>query len=481
MPTTDHFSDRLSERLPDRLPDPKLTGAPLDEAPQGAAAPGCAINPYALAELMAGRRIDWTQIDDKPALLAQLLGAPYEELFDPQYGGPLYIGGARQEDGAMRAQRSGLLDVEAPAAHDDLERAPLGELGGLATLKDVAAALNLQALDEINIRCIDWSVISKLRLTLDVPARLRDLRMARHYGPDLVRTISFDPAIKLANAQDWTPPGGNWQASGHFFDETAEFFDPVQGAVANCYYIASLSALAWSQPYRIAQQTRATGMGQSQFFDRISFYKPDGQGLDREIEVSEMVPTTSWGGPIYARSSEAGESWPAIYEKAFAKLKTGTTTDHPDITATGWGDCVWASAQLTGGHRAYYDTASRSADQLWNLLRGNCLSYRTFRPMTAWTYGSGADAPDPVDYNSAHVVGSHCYTVLGWAYRNCRRFILLRNPWGNTEATVGALDATVSAYDVSWWRPIALKDTDGTFAMEIGTFKRYFAGMGVVV
>jgi hypothetical protein len=33
---------------------------------------------------------------------------------------------------------------------------------------------------------------------------------------------------------------------------------------------------------------------------------------------------------------------------------------------------------------------------------------------------------------------------------------------------------------VSWWRPIALKEIDGTFAMEIGTFKKYFAGFGVV-
>lgn len=457
------------------------TGPAVREPPKGPAAPGCAINPYALAEVMSGKRIDWKRVEDKPALLEQILGAPYEELFDPQYGGPLYIGGARQEDGSMKAQRSTLLDVEVRKGSDDLERAPLAELGGLSTLKEVAQALNVQALDELNIRCIDWSTISKLRITLDVPPQLRDLRMARNYTPDIVRTVSFDPALKLGNTQDWSPPDGTWQDAGRFFNETAEFFDPVQGAVANCYYIAALSAIAWSQPFRIAQQTRATGMAQAQFLDRITFYKPDSNGqVDREIEVSDTVPKTSWGSFIYARSSEDGESWPAIYEKAFAKLKTGTTTDHPDITATGWGDCVWATAQLTGGSRAYYDTASRSGDQLWNLLRGNCLSYRTIRPMTAWTYGSGADSPDHVDYSSAHVVGSHCYTVLGWAYRNCRRYILLRNPWGNTEATVGSLDATVSAYDVSWWRPITLKDTDGTFAMEIGSFKKYFAGFGVV-
>jgi len=151
----------------------------------------------------------------------------------------------------------------------------------------------------------------------------------------------------------------------------------------------------------------------------------------------------------------------------------------PDITATAWGDCVMATAQLNGGNRSYFDTASRSADQLWTILRSNCLSYKRFNPMTAWTYSSSEAAGPGVDYADAGVVASHCYTVLGWAYRNCRRWIVLRNPWGYAEAVSSVLDDTISMFDVSWWRPIVLKDTDGVFAMEIGAFKRYFAGFGV--
>lgn len=464
----------------DRQPDLELTGPALREPPQGAAAPGSAINPYALAEQVAGRRFDWKQVD-APALLESILGTPYDELFDPKFGGPLYVGAARQDDGSMKPERSPLLDIEVRADGNDLERAPIGELGGLASFKDLVQALDLRSLDELAIRCIDWRFSRKLELTLEVPRALRLAHMARIVTRDIARTVTHDPAPRAGNAQDWTPPNASWQDAGRFFNETAEFFDPVQGAVANCYYIAALSAVAWAQPYRIAHHTRATGMSQDQFFNRITFYKPDSQGqVDREVEVTDTVPKNATGNFIYARSSESMESWPAIYEKAFAKLKTGTSTDHPDITATGWGDCVWATAQLNGGSRAYFDTAGRTADQLWNILRSHCLSYRTIRPMTAWTYGSGDDAPEPVNYGDANVVGSHCYTVLGWAYRHCRRYILLRNPWGSTEATAGALDATVHAHDVSWWRPIALKDTDGTFAMEIGTFKKYFAGFGVV-
>ena len=79
----------------------------------------------------------------------------------------------------------------------------------------------------------------------------------------------------------------------------------------------------------------------------IPFMKPDSNGqLDKEIEVTETAPLNSMGAYIYARSSEGGETWPAIYEKAFAKYKTGIVGDHPDITATAWGDCFHAAARL---------------------------------------------------------------------------------------------------------------------------------------
>jgi len=49
-----------------------------------------------------------------------------------------------------------------------------------------------------------------------------------------------------------------------------------------------------------------------------------------------------------------------------------------------------------------------------------------------------------------------------------------------TEVTQSALDDTIYMWDISWWRPITLKNVDGTFAMEISAFKKYFAGFGVV-
>ena len=43
-----------------------------------------------------------------PALLESILGAPNEALFDPKFGGLLYIGAARQKDGSLQPERSSL-------------------------------------------------------------------------------------------------------------------------------------------------------------------------------------------------------------------------------------------------------------------------------------------------------------------------------------------------------------------------------------
>lgn len=434
------------------------------------------INPYALAEVIADRKIPWKELPDAPRVLEDILQTPYEELFDPAFGGPLYTGLKLNNKLELVLERSPLLDVEINLDINDLDN-PLTSLE-IKKLADLGPRFDVKDVGSIEVTHAELVRQQYLQLTLRLPDKERLQQLARILSRDIVATISND--AKAGNARDWTPPNGTWADPGRFFNEGTEYFDPVQGAVANCYYIAALSAMAWAKPFQLAQITRATGTGQQNFVDMVRFYKPDSGGaIDKQIEVTETVPQTMGGNYIYARSSEANEIWPAVYEKAYAKLKTGITGDHPDITATAWGDCVWATAQLNGGHRYYYDTASRSDDTLWNLVRGNSISYKTFNPMTAWTYSTGEAAERHLNYSSATIVASHCYTVLGWAYHNNRKYIVLRNPWGNTEATVAALNTNIWMYDVSWWRPITLSVVDGTFAMEAWAFKYYFAGLGV--
>ena len=54
--------------------------------------------------------------------------------------------------------------------------------------------------------------------------------------------VAPDPKT-VGKSTDWTPPDATWGDAGRFFNETAEFFDPIQGAVANCYFIAACPRL----------------------------------------------------------------------------------------------------------------------------------------------------------------------------------------------------------------------------------------------
>jgi len=436
------------------------------------------INPYALAEVVSGRRIQWKAVKDAPRLLESILQTPYEELFDPKYNGPLYFGFRLNEQMALEPIRVPLLDVEVTVDANDLE-VPLDTVDGIEHLADLGPRYKVEEVGSIPVQRAEV-IGSQLHLALQLPSQDRLQKLARVFSKSVLAKIAPNPET-VGKSLDWTPPDATWRDTGRFFNETAEFFDPIQGAVANCYFIAALSAVAWAMPFRIRHLTRATGQGQEAFTNLIQFFKPDSGGqLDKEVEVTDTVLLNSGGGFLYARSSESGETWPAIYEKAYAKLKTGTTSDHPDILSTAWGDCVWATAQLTGGQREYHNTADNTADNLWDIVRANSLSHRTFNPMTAWTYSSGDAAPKKIVYADANVVGSHCYTILGWDYRDGRKYIILRNPWGNTEATLQNLAGTSWLWDISWWRPIDLAVVDGTFAVEASAFKQYWAGLGVV-
>jgi hypothetical protein len=438
------------------------------------------INPYALAELINGRKIDWKSVPDKPQLLENILQTPYNELFDPKYGGPLYTGLALNDRNMLVQQRSDLLDITLKVANSDLEDVSGLNLATLKTLGDLGSAFKTEAVNRIAVERASMNNNRYLELTLRLPELSYKERLAQIMSPELVNSIAFDPSIKVISP-GWTPPNGSWSDTGRFFNETTEFFDPVQGAVANCYYIAALSAVAWARPYEITHMTRAVGANQQQFTNMVRFYKPDSnKTLDQEIEVTDSVPINAGGNMMYARSSETGEIWPAVYEKAFAKLKTGVKHDHPDITATGWGDCVYATAQLTGEKRYYYGNNSMNAHDIWNTVRANSRGGRTFNPMTAWTYSTQSASDQGISYSNATIVGSHCYTILGWDYRMGKEYVVLRNPWGNTEATVGTIGGSVTMYDISWYRSINLATVDGTFAMEASAFKTYFAGFGTV-
>src|SRR6185369_2298006 len=94
---------------------------------EGVAQNNGVINPYALAEVIADRKIPWKDLPDAPRVLEEILQTPYEELFDPAFGGPLYTGLKLNSKLELVPERSPLLDVELNLDLNDLEN-PLTNL-----------------------------------------------------------------------------------------------------------------------------------------------------------------------------------------------------------------------------------------------------------------------------------------------------------------------------------------------------------------
>lgn len=305
----------------------------------------------------------------------------------------------------------------------------------------------------------------------------------------------FGPVRKapgLGPMQQWARP-----ADSHFFTDPADFTDPVQGAIPDCHFISALASLAWAKPYNIMQRTRPIAASDSfekgSGIDMVSFFSAPGAAVE-DVEVTEFLPLMEPGdGYIYARCGDPKETWPQVYEKAWVKWVTKDTGDHPDYTKIGGGDPIFDLMTLTGLNQHYESTQGVTPDQIWNTVRSHSAGSWTFDPMCAWTYASAAEAPTPINYASANLVAWHVYSILGWQYDSVakQQYVVLRNPWGNTEATLNVDNAPwFSIEQVPFFlhekfgegslvRSLTLPG-HGIFALRADTFQQYFKGYGWV-
>lgn len=397
-------------------------------------------NPYAIAELVAGKTIRWETLSDPAKELANILQVPEKAIFSAD--SPLLRPGFIEEAGQLKT----LSPDETRARLQDFLKA-----NRIAPMQPPAVQPNV--------------LQPSLRIRLPDDTRTK-----------LLSDVLAGPRV-AGSSTPWQPANTEWVDKGDFFEDVGEVNDPIQGAIGNCYFIAAMSSVSWSRPYAIANVVRPSAWGDDEGpIHRVTFYK-DGT-TPQVVEVSERVPvqagTKAWR---YARSLDIGEIWPAVLEKAYSKWRTGNTTDFPDYGPTAGGDPVMACAEIIRGARHYRSTASQTVDQLVQAVRSNCMSKRTFNPMVAWTYGS---SPAGTDYAAARVVGNHAYSILGWEWRNNEYYIVLRNPWGVHEATLDVLSGSWTSTGSGYTATMPL-NTQGSFAMKASTFKKYFAGLGWAV
>ncbi|KAK3987169.1 hypothetical protein QBC44DRAFT_400940 [Cladorrhinum sp. PSN332] len=439
-----------------------------------------AINPFALVEAILGRKLDWNDASST-RILASILQTDYAELFDMSFNSILYAGIklSEREEWAEPIDSDDIHTI----TERDLITPDFSRVRRLSDLKNMGVK-------DLPSMVVKHAVLSNgnLRLTIesqDIGKTLSNSEMTATLRELATRFRSSDKKDK-----EWTPPNSTWMDIGSLYHQDAtKFNNPVQGATGNSWLIAALMAVSWSDPSAITHCNLLSSAASNSKDDSskpchvlsIKLYSKGGQNdaPTSTVTVSAEVPVNSSSEMlIYARSSDEGEIWPALYEKAFAAWisKSGhSSKPHPDLTQTSHGDPVKAMAQLTNRDPQYFMTFSRREQDLLGLVRTHCVNLRTIFPMVAFTHPTGDK------FRGCTLVANMAYTVLGWAAPQERKqYVILRHPWGVTELEgVASYPGLVAKVTRKFWPPVELVERGGVLAIEVGAFKDYFAGVGV--
>ncbi|KAF4849605.1 Thiol protease [Colletotrichum siamense] len=474
------------EDLVDMSKDHDLSKEPRPDSPPKNPCVG-AVNPYALAEALIGRKIDRESMA-AAQILQNVLQTDYDELFDMRHKSVLYAG-MKLNEKERKAEM-----------YDEKDMKILNERD-LQT-PDFSGVRRLDDLEKIGLKDIKETKVKVARM------QNGKLRLVLH-AHELARTVSnrevtmsineLVTPFRMREKGRWQPPNASWRDMYDYFfqqvnkrlisditmfrvgdrrETLRNFDDPTQGCSSNSWFVSALFSVFWADPCAINRATRVHTHGnEKKRFLSIKFHDKGGKQNNRTetVEVNYEIPiNNSDNEPLYCRSSDGADIWPSLYEKAFAKWITGTTSEQPDITQTHCGDPIKAMAQINGRTPHYYECNNHSAHTLLGLVRSNSLNNKTINPMTAFTYATGRE------FHGANIVANHAYSVLGYCVIGDKQYIVLRNPWGVTEPQgLTSYTGLLGRLDPEIWNPATLLDHGGLFALEADSFKKCFSHIGV--
>jgi titin len=190
-------------------------------------------------------------------------------------------------------------------------------------------------------------------------------------------------------------------SSSSFWGMGPTMNDINQGSSPDCYFLAPLSSLAYSEPQRL--MNTAVDLGDGTY--AVRFVR---NGVTSYVRVDGDLPygfqSPGWNG----------NQWGSIMEKAYAYFRYGQNT----YSSLGWG--FQTTTLLDLGFSTSNVLTNSGASTILNTITTHL---NAGHAMAASTYASVSNAP---------VVASHVYSVIG-AYMDTATntvMIKLRNPWG---------------------------------------------------
>lgn len=218
----------------------------------------------------------------------------------------------------------------------------------------------------------------------------------------------------------------------------------VQGELGSCFFLSTLAAISAARPDLLEGRVRDEGGGAY----AVTLYGKDGKPA--VVEVDDRLPATRSGAAYFGRGKDSADLRPALFEKAFAKLRGS-------YSAIDGGDATDAFQALTGKTGRDHAPGVLTDEQLWSLLAD---AVKKRRPLAASTREFDELKRLTGDEDLRGVIDDHVYAVLGVVKKKGRPFVRLYTPLSPRDA--------------------GNKKTDERLlTLELSAFKKYFDAVTV--
>jgi hypothetical protein len=245
------------------------------------------------------------------------------------------------------------------------------------------------------------------------------------------------------------------------------YSDVLQGPLGDCWFMSALSGIAIAG--RLSEVV-------SQFDDQKGIYEFRMQRWDSKTRafspiyvcVDRRVPVARGSNtPAFCYSETAGELWPSLLEKAFAKaIRVWKAHPSAERGGKGFGSMdgglsALGVAHLLGGESGCYwvkegtrwdQQSSNNLAQLFaDLFEKGVFINVNFKETSSKVVG-----PKGETRGHQGLVAGHSYSILRLEFFNIRgtifRLLQLRNPWGKTQGGHGLEWSADWSAESSLWR-----------------------------
>ena len=219
-------------------------------------------------------------------------------------------------------------------------------------------------------------------------------------------------------------------ASSRLFASGGPSVDDVdQGSVGDCYFMATLSAIAKTNPDKIRQLVVDLGDGTY----AVNFHRSI---LGIDIDVYVRVDGDFWanasGNPIYAGLGTENCNWVPVVEKAWAFFRDGKGTyasinggNNPGVKP----DEALKAPRVSFGTELFPNASLMLSAMKAQLNAGKAVTLGGPAPLLPSTVMNDTDDPNTNADENTRRRGAHIYTLISVAADNSS--VVLRNPWSD--------------------------------------------------